>query len=158
MARRKRHNWQDPVAVVTVLGLIAWAYAARHEWRDMAILIGIDLIVLGNYLAFGHPHRCKEPVVSRPGGRCRNKAYGLLLGCPGVHRWYRLRRLFSRTDEPAATAWHQPAPGGRTRRTTTAVPADGPRLEARVTFWCTVISTVAGVLSLVVGVVGVIAE
>jgi hypothetical protein len=82
--RKRQRNWEDPLAFVVFIGLAAWASAARHDWRDMAILIGIDLIVFGGYLALGHPHRCKELTTRR--GRCKNRAYGLLRGCRQYHQ------------------------------------------------------------------------
>lgn len=156
MASRKRANWEDPFAAIVLLGLLAWATAARHDWRHATILISIALIVFGWYLSFGHPHRCKQLTTRKK--LCRNRAHGLLFGCH-LHRWDRLKRLFSHEEEP------EPSKPARARRqvagaaafasmppVVTTIPA--PSREARIAFWCTVLGTAAGILSLLVAIAG----
>jgi hypothetical protein len=159
MARTKTPFWQDPFVAALIVGLLIWAAAERHEWQNMAILIGIDLVILGGYAAFGHPHKCRDEGTST-GMPCRNPAYGLLLGC-WRHRWDRLRRIVAPSNQQAAPRRpHRvtavsvqalaPAPA--------SAPADDEARAAKITLWCTVIGTGTGVLSFIAGVVGMIVQ
>jgi hypothetical protein len=154
MSKQKKDLWEDPAAVVVVFGLLVWAFGAQHDWQVAAILVGVALIFIGWYVAVVHPHRCNEPLITRPQGPgCRNKAFGLLFGCRAVHHFDRLGRLLS-----SGTKRHNGSgvPVTSMRRATAtkvpAVTADAPTLAPRFTLCCTAISTVAGVISVVVGI------
>jgi hypothetical protein len=140
---------------VVVFGLLVWAFGAQHDWRIASILVGVALIFSGWYLAAVHPHRCNEPVFSRPGGSgCAYKAFGLLFGCRRFHRFDRLRRIFGSDSQRRNRSSDITTPPKQrvTPTAASAARAEPAPLAARFTLCCTAISTAAGVLSVIVGV------
>jgi hypothetical protein len=159
MARRSRRKNRRILTSILALGAISAAATAvtslRHGHASSGLKeIGIALLALGIALTLTWPTRCR--VTTTKGRPCRNEAYGFLLGCPsaGDHHLAKLRIRLGWQESGLARATTDSGELGPTILASESVVMLSIEQSKRDTggFLLGLVSTVAGVASVVVGV------
>jgi len=141
-----------PRQAAVASGLLSLLAAFSHEWSWSLALAGLALIFAAIHVGFVQRRRCGAPAPSSASGRCaRKRTGGLIRGCD-QHEYWRLRALFGLTAAaPAARSVAGEPDGvasGRGRREI---------IEAAAAV-CTIVGGVAGAISALVGVVGLVLQ
>jgi hypothetical protein len=155
-----------PFAMISIaLGLAA---AAEDQWQSASALLGLGLILLGWYAGLVKTHRCGGYAPTTADGVCGNAPRGgLLHGCH-LHRWWRVKRLLRLEDaenrrDPVEPNEHgapgRPVePSGAVTVVKVMVLTEARTTSDKLTLWSTVAGGVTGVLSFLVGLLGLAAQ
>jgi hypothetical protein len=142
---------------------LTFSVTAFHYWHmeQGFALLGVAVLSISAILGFTLRTRCR--VITAKGLPCRNEAYGFLFGCdkaPG-HRWMKFSARLGREQENLR---RDGLPDLESVSTSFAMPGHQPEMQTVLIavgggmgvcgFWFGLISTLAAVAAVVVGVVG----
>jgi hypothetical protein len=143
------------LALVTIaLGAASFS-SFRHGHASSGLKeLGVALLALGFSFTFTWPTRCR--VITSKGKPCRNEAYGFLLGCPsaGDHHFAKLKIRLGWQETGLArttTGSGEPGPTIFASESVVMLSIEQSKRDAGG-FLFGLVSTLAGVASVVVGV------
>lgn len=153
MARKTPPTTPWIVGLVVFLALDSFAHGA---WGEGLLLLAAAFAVVVGWCVFRTRTRCG--VVTQRMGTCRLSSYGVLFGCKQYHYWEKFalrlgrRPRVGQAPSSAGSTAHASAGLGATAPSgTTAVSLASSRRET-VTYYCTIISTLAGLVSAIAAV------
>jgi hypothetical protein len=155
-SRRKQRRFLTAVLVIATIAFAATSISSLRQGHTASGVkeLGGALLALGIALTFTWPTRCR--VITSKGKPCKNEAYGFLLGCPqaGDHHLAKLKIRLGWQEAGLARATAGDGEAGPTILASESVVMLSIEQSKRDTggFLLGLVSTLAGVASVVIGV------